>query len=269
MDLSSQLEKAIPEGPDLPDAGARLEAGRAALRRRRLALGAGVLAALLVPAIAVGAALVDRASAPDVADPPRRGAGQALVQEDDPVGYDEFGKLRIASGVVVHERVRNPYGLAPPRRSDAFDFTYRGEREWAVLRTTRQGWTSATAGPGLGWLTFADFVADTVDPGPDARRWPDTIRLDDAGEVVADGGSEILERTDDPRLGDGFAPPGTPTGAALVRAARDGADYFVMWRVVDGELDVVHVPPRGVGDDTFAELVDAARDAVADKEQAG
>ena len=95
---------------------------------------------------------------------------------------------------------------------------------------------------------------------------PATLRLTDRGTVVASPGSEVLQRTDDPRLGDSFAPPGTPTGAAVVRAAEDGVGYFVVWRVVDGELDVITTPPRDVVGATFEELLSHARGQYADGE---
>ncbi|MCW2791165.1 MAG: hypothetical protein JWO76_263, partial [Nocardioides sp.] len=81
----------------------------------------------------------------------------------------------------------------------------------------------------------------------------------DQGTVVASAGSEILQRTDDPRLGDSFAPPGTPTGAAVVRAAEDGVGYFVVWRVIQGELEVITTPPNDVVGATFEELLTYAR----------
>ncbi len=84
--------------------------------------------------------------------------------------------------------------------------------------------------------------------------------------MVASQGSEILQRTDDPQLGDSFAPPGTPTGAAVVRAAEDGVGYFVVWRVVDGELDVITTPPRDVIGATFEQLLTYARGQYANGE---
>jgi hypothetical protein len=77
--------------------------------------------------------------------------------------------------------------------------------------------------------------------------------------VVATEGSEVLQRTDTPRLGDRFAPRGAPTGAALVRAGEDGMDYFVVWRVLDGELEVFTTPPRDVVGATWNELLSMAR----------
>lgn len=114
--------------------------------------------------------------------------------------------------------------------------------------------------PSNGWASFADWVADQVDlatGGEDG--WPDTLTLDHRGAVVASPGTRVLQRTDDPRLGATFAGPGEPTGAALVRVAEDGQSYFVVWRVIGGELDVITTPPADVVGATFPELLTYAR----------
>ena len=54
-------------------------------------------------------------------------------------------------------------------------------------------------------------------------------------------------------------PSGTPTGAAIVQAAEDDVVYFVVWRVTDGELDVITTPPGDVMGATFEELLTYAR----------
>ena len=68
-----------------------------------------------------------------------------------------------------------------------------------------------------------------------------------------------MQRTDDPRLGASFAPAGAATGAAVVTVAGDDRSYFVVWRVLDGRLDVITTPPRDVVGATFDELLTHAR----------
>jgi hypothetical protein len=86
------------------------------------------------------------------------------------------------------------------------------------------------------------------------------MRLAGDGSVVAAPGNTVLQRTDDPRLGAGFAPAGVPTGAALVEVGGGSPQaYFVVWRVIDGELDVITTPPRDVVGATWAELLGYAR----------
>jgi hypothetical protein len=176
--------------------------------------------------------------------------------DSTPLRYRD-GELQVRPGVVVHQRIENPYGLEPPNRSDALDITYDGHRIWTIVELRSGDSSYSGAQPSNGWASFADWVADQV--GAAASGWPDTLRLTAEGAVVARKGSEILQRTDDPRLGSSFAPPGTPTGAALVRAADDGVGYFVVWRVLDGRLDVITTPPRDVVGATWQELLSYAR----------
>ena len=52
----------------------------------------------------------------------------------------------------------------------------------------------------------------------------------------------------------------------MVRAAEDGVGYFVVWRVIDGELDVITTPPRDVVGATFEQLLTYARGQYANGE---
>ena len=52
----------------------------------------------------------------------------------------------------------------------------------------------------------------------------------------------------------------------MVRAGEDGVGYFVVWRVVDGRLDVITTPPRDVVGATFQELLTSARSRYASGE---
>lgn len=272
MNLTEELEAAIGHGPPLPDAADRVAAGRAALRRRRVVgtVAAASVLAVLGTAYAVTAPALQGRTSDEVpvapsptASPSPSPTGEAGIplgtwRGNTPVRYHD-GELQIRPGAVVHERIENPFGFAPPRRSDAFDLTFRGYRAWAIVEYREGSSSYAATQPGNGWASFADWVADQVDDTEGTTGWPDTLRLADDGSVVASEGSEILQRTDDPRLGDTFAPPGTPTGAAVVRAGENGVGYFVVWRVVDGELDVITVPPRDVVGATFEQLLNYAR----------
>jgi hypothetical protein len=272
--LRDELERSFGEGPPAPPVGTHLEAGRRALRRRRVATGALglVLVAGLGYAVSgpgssprsTGDVATDPTSTPTTAPsdpaPPESApsAADAGWERGEAVRYRD-GALEIRPGVVVHERIENPYGYAPPKDSTALDLTFQGTRTWSIIEHTRDGVSYTTTLPSNGWASFADWVADQAGlsvPGDDG--WPVTLRLDDQGAVVASAGSEVLQRTDDPQLGDTFAGPGVPTGAAVVRAA-DGQSYFVVWRVVGGELDVITTPPADVVGATFQELLTYAR----------
>ena len=178
---------------------------------------------------------------------------------------------------MVHEHLENPYGYQPPKLSDALDLTVDGRRVWVIARYRNGGFGLMSSEPSKGWANFDAFVTDQVQA--DVHRqlaaamdaagvsgWPDTLRLTDQGTVVASRGSEILQRTDNPQLGGSFAPAGTPTGAALVRATEDQVAYFVVWRVIDGGLDVITTPPDDVTGATFPELLSYARSQYASGE---
>ncbi|MCW2793385.1 MAG: hypothetical protein JWO76_2483, partial [Nocardioides sp.] len=232
----------------------RLVAGRRALRRRRLGSAAAALAVVatfgMTYAVAEpggnaarpGQVATDPTPSPS---PTRDEAPESTAwHKGEAVRYSVDGELEVRPGVVVHERIENPYDYDPPKRSDALDLTFEGHRTWAIVELTNGKLSSSLTQPSNGWASFADYVADQVASGSAGSGWPDTLRLTDQGTVVARAGSEILQRTDDPKLGDSFAPPGTPTGAAVVRAAEDGVGYFVVWRVIQGELDVITTPPN-------------------------
>ncbi|WP_243059628.1 hypothetical protein [Nocardioides sp. SR21] len=277
-DIRDELDRAFDDGPPIDDLDLILTRGRDAVRRRRLTEGAGLL--LVVGAVAgiafatsgpsggggsVGPASEPTTSVtpssppvvPDVA-PDVTATGPAW-EDDTPVRYHD-GALQIREGVVVHRHLVNPFDYDRPSLSDALDLTYEGQRMW-VLAEYRDGGSgySATA-PSNGWASFADWVAAQVGSAqPGADGWPATVRLDARGEVVAAPGARILQRTDDPDLGASFAEAGTPTGAAVVTVSDDDKSYFVVWRVIDGELDVITTPPRDTVGATFDELLTYAR----------
>ena len=263
-DIRDELDRSFGDGPPAPPPGELLARGHRALRRRRLA-GAGTL--LVAAAVVVGgAAIATGGSDPDSATPiatvPATTSPSASApgwEDDTPVRYLD-GELQIRPGVVVHQHLDNPYGYAPPNLSDALDLTYQGQRMWLLAEYRGGGSGYSATAPSNGWASFRDWVADQVGtavPGDDG--WPATVRLDASGDVVAAAGARIVQRTDDPRLGASFAPAGTPTGAAVVTVTGDDASYFVVWRVVDGELDVITTPPRDVVGATFDELLTHAR----------
>jgi hypothetical protein len=274
--LHQELERSFGEGPAHQPVEETLRAGRRALRRRRVGAAAGALAvvAALGTGYAVSTAGPEPLTSGEVAtDPtPAPSPTEDATPTSEPWGkaetvrYSAAGELQVRPGVVVHERIENPYGYRPPKRSDALDITFEGRRIWTIVELRNGGFTYSGSVPSNGWASFADYVANQAGAATDGNGWPDTLRLTDKGEVVASAGSEILQRTDDPQLGDSFASPGTPTGAALVRAAENGVGYFVVWRVVDGELDVITTPPRDVVGATFLELLTFARSQYASGE---
>lgn len=274
-DLRDEIDRSFGTGPALAPVEQRIAAGRRALVRRRIGGGVAALAAVAVVGTGVYAV------APG--DPVGRGTGHVAVdpsptptptptptpspsgqpggpwEDDIPVRYID-GELQVRDGVVVHERIKNPYGYAPPRTSDALDLTYQGERMWVIVDLGRNGYGLSSSSPSNGWASFADYVADQVDGqtgGEDG--WPDTMELTADGRVVPTAGTTVHNRTDDPQLGPDFAPAGATTGAAVVTVAGDPHSYFLVWRVIDGQLDVLTTPPNEVTGATFDELLSYAR----------
>ncbi|WP_341928108.1 hypothetical protein [Nocardioides psychrotolerans] len=279
MNLTDELERSFGDGPVPRPVDDHLAAGRSALRRRRGVTGvvgaaAGAVALTVVLSVTGG---TSPDTSPDIAaDPtptptadtsaPAEPASAPWTDEMTVVRYRD-GELEVRPGAVVHERIDNPYAYEAPQASAALDVTFEGRRSWVIATLRRPagpsskvefGYSEST--PSNGWASFADYVADQTDQTTGGNNgWPDTLVLTGSGDVVASPGSEILQRTDDPQLGPTFAAPGEPTGAALVTAAEDGQGYFVVWRIVEGQLDVIYTPPIDVVGATFEELLSYAR----------
>ena len=274
MDLMEELERALPPGPPLPSAGARLAAGRRALVRRRLAGAVGTLAVVAAVGGTAWAVMPgeDPASrGPEIATdptPPPAQVTEPAWEDATPVRYLD-GEVDVRPGVEVHQHLVNPYELAPPRMSDAFDLTFRGQRQWVILDGGPGSYGLSSTLPSAEWEDFEAFVGSQAAAQAGDGRWRDALRLAEDGTVVASPGSQVLQRTDDPRLGDAFAPPGTPTGMALVSAAGSREVSVLAWRVVDGELEVFRVPPGDVVGATFEELQSHVRALYADGEGLG
>lgn len=273
--LQEKLDRSFGDGPPLPPIDIYVVAGRRALRRRRVASGAVGLAAAAVlvtgwyavsPGSPVGA---DRlagdptpSATPSTTEPtedPSTDPAETPWPRGELIRYVD-GELEVRPGVIVHEHIRNPYDLEPPSLSDALDVTWKGQRQWLMIekRPKPLGISSSSSEPSNGWASFADYVADQVDANGGSG-WPETFQLDNQGQVVPTAGIRVFDRTDDPQLGPGFAPPGATTGAAVVSIAGEEGNYFVVWRVIDGTLDVLTTPPTFIVGATFEELVSDAR----------
>lgn len=274
--MQEQLDRSFGDGPPLPPVDSHVSAGRRALTQRRVARGAVGLAAAAVlaagwyavsPASPTGSqslvAGTTPSASPSVVEPEK--AEEPTDPQGAPWPRGELiryvdGELEVRPGATVHEHIRNPYGFEPPSLSDALDVTWRGHRQWLMIekRPLPRGISSSASTPSNGWASFADYVADQVDASG-ASGWPDTFQLDIRGQVVPTAGTHVFNRTDDPRLGPEFAPPGATTGAAVVSAAGEEGSYFVVWRVIDGTLDVITTPPDDIVGATFDELLSGAR----------
>ncbi len=271
--LQEQLDRSFGGGPPLPPVDSHVAAGRRALRRRRAVrsvTGVAAVAVLLTGGYAVSSGsgphsvrgeVTDTATAsvPEPTETPSAEPTDLHWSRGELIRYVD-GELVIRPGVTVHEHIGNPYGWKPPKLSDAVDVTWRGKRQWLMIekRPLPQGTSSSSSTPSNGWASFADYVADQVSLNGGSG-WPDTFELDAQGQVVPTPGTRVHNRTDDPQLGPDFAPPGARTGAAVVSVPGNEASYFVVWRVIDGKLDVITTPPGDVVGATFEELLTGAR----------
>jgi hypothetical protein len=279
--LRKEIDQSFGAGPALRPVEDRIAAGHRALVRRRVAGGVAALAAVaavgtgvyaVTPGDPVGSGhvAVDPTSTPTPTPTPSPAPPTPEAEawgKGEIVRYSPDGQLEVRPGVVVHEHIANPYGYKPPQRSDALDLTFHGHRSWNIVELRRGEQEASGSTPSNGWASFADYVDDQVGSTIVRGGWPLILRLDAQGAVVPAQGNVVLQRTDDPRLGDSFAPPGAPTGAALVQVyAADDQAYFVVWRVIDGELDVIPTQPRDVVGATFEELLRSARGSYASGE---
>jgi hypothetical protein len=186
----------------------------------------------------------------------------------------------------LREEIDRSFGSGPDPHPPVEQRIGAGRRALARRRTSAAAAVLAVvATAGVGYAALAPSapggareIATAPQPSgptPDAvpragdDRWRDALRLAGDGTVVPSPGSQVLQRTDDPRLGDAFAPPGTPTGAALVDPARSRDVSCLVWRVVDGELEVFRVPPGDVVGATFQELLAHVRGLYASGEELG
>ncbi len=277
--LQEELERSFGDGPPLPPVEVRVAAGRRALVRRRAATGVAGLAvaALLATGWYAVSPGEPRGTGRPATDPTSSGTHGATAdpserpwQPDELLRYVD-GALQVRPGVKVHEHIPNPYGFEPPSLSDALDVTWKGTRQWLMIerRPAPRGVASSASTPSNGWASFADYVADQVDvngSGGSESGWPKTFELDGEGRVVPTQGTTVFNRTDNPQLGPDFAPAGATTGAAVVTVAGDETGYFVVWRVIDGTLDVITTPPDDVVGATFEELLSYARSQYASGE---
>ncbi len=232
MNLQQKLDRAIGHGPALPTPEQRLAAGRAALRRRRASVGAGVAAVLVAVAAPFALGLGGDARSPGVTDSPSTTPTGAIAEawiEDGGFRFDLGGTLEFSPDAVVHERRDDVVSGAP--LSVALDMTFDGERTWHLVRRKSSGnWVDIVSGPGQEadlYRNFDDFVAKA------------TFSLEQ-GVSFSGPGSLILEVVDG-------MPNVVGAGAAIGPVVRDGARAFGFEVESGGELQFVLLRPTSDG----------------------
>lgn len=289
MDLAQELERAIPAGPPLPPPETRIVPGRRALRRRRAAfavVAAGAVAAVALPFAVTAGGPVTRGH--DPAPPPtlsgtKPDAAPGTRLERDPaatypwmegevVTASPFDGLLLRPGTEVLAR-QGPLYPGKDTESAALRVRFEGLEYWAACEWDGNGSTCENGSPRNPFYTgWQDFVAKATSgggmtDGPIGTPGPDTAGADPvpadlawlsvdvtAGEIRAVGPGRLLDQQTDVAMPESFAPPGTPTAAALV-ADEDGR-YLALFR---GEEELIVVEATGHGR-TLGELLAWARE---------
>lgn len=244
-DLRDQIDHSFGEGPAHRDDLAVLFAGRRAVRRRRIAAGAG---AALVVAVVAGGALATGVPAgtsgqqepmtiPTVTSAPEQAAYQHVPASDPALdGQDVLlapdGTLYVRQGLEVLELVADPMEAEPPRHSVALATAAGGDETWWLLES---GPRSSSASSEAARQSFPD-LAMWVDDQVAMQRGEPTlalVRFGPDGTLVPDqDGVEILEQRPDVDLGPSFAGPDDPTAVAAVQWR--GERWYVLARHLQG-----------------------------------
>ena len=192
-------------------------------------------------------------------------------------GYDESGRLVIAPGPTVLDRVAHPYRALGPGRSLGLSLDFHGYTYWVALYRSPGGTTrTSVTWSGEQDSTFAAWVRGrspdmvvldepTTSAGPDT--WPGVpnphlVRFVGSTERLRPlDGVRILRQAAHVSVGDSFAGPADQTAAALVEAA-DGERSYVLARRFDGTPAQYIGVPGADGGPTLAAFLDLARSEV-------
>lgn len=261
LDLAERIDAAIGEAPTpLPLPRDRVAAGRRALLRRRLAVGAGALAVVAVVGSAFALVGGDSETRVDPASPPSAeadgtGSEPEPGRPSDPdadVELTREGELLVAEGVEVTRQVENPLGLTPPDYSLGIAYTRDGETTWALLESSG----SVTYDPARkAFATLDDWLDEMV-----ALETGD-VRLQlvefGVGETLEPlPGVEIVDQTGEVNLSESFAGPRDRTAAAQV--TYEGKRWFVLARQISGSPPEYFPTAGRVGGQDLADFLDYA-----------
>lgn len=303
MAIRDEIDRSFGSGPDTRSVDEELEellrTGHRDLRRRRLA---AVAAAAVVAVVVGGTALATAgggssqgapvagepsstattgtmtpspASEADPA-PPTRKEIEKVMRRTSIAEYDGSGHLKIDPRAEVVDRIDNPFGLVPPRRSVGLAVEFRGAEYWFALYEDADGggggatvYSGDAKEPFRAWVASQSGIAEgsTTSVGPDV--WPGVADLDlvsfigNTEELRAAHGVTILEQRAHVSVGDSFAGPGDHTAAALVEAA-NGQRYHVLARSFDGKPGQYIAVKASDRVPTLDAFLDLARDRYAE-----
>ena len=267
MELKERFDQAVSGGPAHRPIEERLVLGRRATRRRRTAVGTGVLASVVAlggvgwATLPGSGAAVDSVNAVDgsvATSPTSTPTPRTLPERPAPsppvelFAYDlNTADLQTAAGLEIKHQIDNPItrkGVV----SSAAVATYKGKRMWlmsAVLPGIRS-WSSNT--PAIADRTFEQWVHEHVvldtEPlfasGGSAPGW---VTLGGDGVLTAHNGASILEQHSPARIDQ--APAGVPSATAMIEV--DGARFCVVARIIPSDDQPFYLPEtenKGCGD---------------------
>ena len=232
--FSEQLDASFGDGPEHRPVATHLQAGRRAARRRTVATAVAAVSAAAV--IATGALVVTGGGETRAVDPAQTptdapSSPAASTEEQDPVGYDDEGRLVYAEGVEVVQHIDNPLHRTPPRASDGVELRVDGETSYWLLERRRDGYMASSDPAGKNVASLEDWLAFQSEAQGVAPT-DGLVTLTADGDVVAGQGATILRQRTGVDVGESFAPADAPTAAVLVE--RDGTRWWVLARRLDG-----------------------------------
>lgn len=285
MDIQLELDRAIGEGPPLPEPSVRVAAGRAALRRRRRASGVTAVAvAVVLGGTAYAVSGDDGAPAkPDgksliATDGPAPIEGPALVDGiyepgpgEPPVSDGELTRLLDDGRVVVlRERVEvvRLINLPSPRpevSQVAAEVRYQGNRFFVAMQSPNGGpWVNERyEGPLTLEAWAAEQTAEWLNVAGSGKQTSEFVEVAADGSLTAVPPWTIVEQRREIRFPDNFAPPGAPTWAAHLTSG--GQTVFVVVRQEGGNDPDVIPSEAKPGITTLDEFLDWARQRYVDE----
>jgi hypothetical protein len=247
---ADEIERSFGDGPTPPAPATYVEAGRAAVRRRRLAAGAASVAAALVIGGVGWAALPGdpRADAGQVATDPTPTAENPSPSEPATAGVpirrvpapegphsplavqwvevDGEG-LAVLEGVEVTEVVANPLDFEAPQQSFAVALVRDGEERWMVLtggdgRPSSATWDDARKRH----ATFRDWLGDQVELArKSVAEGP--VFLDSQGVLGVYADVDLLEEVRAPAEAAAYAPV-EDTAAVKYRTPQGDLEFALL-----------------------------------------
>jgi hypothetical protein len=251
VDLREAFDHGFGPEPVHRPVSERVEAGRRAIRRRRVAGAVVTVATAAVVGLGAVAVLGSGGDSPSpvaadpTADPTTVPSG--WEDEDELARFDSDGNLEVRPGVTVLERIDSPF---PPSagvdRSVGLALDDQGDVTWMLMTwntddagyTSKSGvaWAPSEDGSFTAWVTEQVRLQTTPTPEDDSAGY---VEFAGDGSLVSSHGVQVLDQRHPVQLKD-FSLGAEPTAAALLQGP-DGKKWYVLVRDTD-DVEVIAVP---------------------------